>query len=356
MGFTTTLKAPGAIVNAQGQKVRTTQTLQVDRSPSSYKQKLAEVKAQAIAKSTRGVPANVARAQAAATAPPPPSGANPNFVAPPSQVAYEALPPASTATEDINLVQTTTSEGQATPAEATTDPLNPQYAALARKERAQRNTQRQLLEREQALKAREAAMISRDTLKADPLKVLSELGITYDRLTELQLGQGQESPVDPRDHKLAELEARLAKYEQNSVSRDNEAYKQAISIIRDDATLLVDSDSAFEVTKATGQTEEVVKLIETLFQRTGKVLSVEEAAREVEKEVRVREIARVRRINALASIQSELNPTPLTEGVPEATSPLKPQAPKTLTNQGSAQRPLTARERAILAFEGRLSK
>jgi len=276
-----------------------------------------------------------ARQEAPTEFPPQPSGLAPGAVAPElSQSNNNVEPPAQV--------------------EATSQPLSPQFVALAKQEKAIRRARQELKMREDALKQREAEYVPKSLLTSDPLKALTEAGVTYDRLVELQLNQVAPDPNQALLDKIASLEARLAGVDEQFTKRDSQQYDAAVNQIRRDAKLLVDSDPAFETIKATGQTEHVVELIKQVFNAEGEVLPVEEAARLVEEKLVDREFKRFESLGKLAKIKSRLAPP---AEIPEEASPLQPQPKQTtLTNQGSVQRALTARERAIMAVEKRMAE
>ena len=120
-------------------------------------------------------------------------------------------------------------------------------------------------------------------------------------------------------------------------------------MIEADVNLLVDSDPEFETIKATNSSQEVVRLIERVFNEEGTILSVEEAAKTVENALLEQTIKQMQRLNQVKKIQSKLAPALVAE---KLTTPAKPG--KTLTNAMGVSRQLTARERAILAFNNQL--
>lgn len=236
------------------------------------------------------------------------------------------------------------------PAEAPSEPMSPQFVALAKQSQQIRKAQRDLQAAKEAWKLEQAKYVPIDKLKSETLKTLSEAGITYDSLVESQLNQ---VAPDPQQHLLDEIEAlkaKLAGVDEKFVSRDKQAYDAAVNQIRNDVKLLVDSDPAYETIKATEQSEDVVELIKRVFDAEGNVLPVEEACRMIEDKLVDREFERVQRLSNLSKIKSRM--VPPAEILEEATT-LQPQPPKTttLTNQGSVQRTLTPRERAMRAFE-----
>jgi hypothetical protein len=257
------------------------------------------------------------------------------------------------------------------------EPLSSQHAILARKEKAFRA---KVVAQEQSLKAKEAALaareaeltskstqdlanyISKDKLLRDPIRMLNELGITYDKLSEQALAsqspeaqymQQMRAELDEELRKVREEQANTRKsYEQQQA----EAYQQAVNQIRNEATQLVNADPSFETIKETGSVNDVVELIERTFKEEGTLLTVQQAAEAIEDFL----IEEALKITKIKKIQSRLNPAP----TPVAKSPA-PSAPKsepeaqsmkTLTNSVTNTRPLSPRERAILAMTGKLNK
>lgn len=263
--------------------------------------------------------------------------------------------------------------------EASKDPLSSQYAVLARKEKALRaKVQEQnaaMQAKEAALKAREDALsakdnqykqgfVSKEDFAKNPWKYLAESGITYDQLTEMALNQSKADPAVTA--KLEALEAQLKsereerlKYEEsfkkNQEEQQSAAYKQAVETIRRDASTLVKSNAEqYEMIASTESVNDIVDLIEQTWKEDQVLMTVEEAAAEVEKYLEEEALKLAR----LKKVQNKLQ-TPGAKTVTfkesEANQAKQPQM-KTLTNAIGAQKPISARERAILAMRGELKK
>jgi hypothetical protein len=294
----------------------------------------------------------------------------------PSRVSVEELSAIKSPTKPSNNGQPTTSEAQTTAAPDETkpavveEPLSSQYAALARKERAARA---QAQARDAEFKAKEAAFkieqeafkareleyqskyVAKDSFQADPLKALTDAGMSYDQITEMLLNQ-QAQPTNPvYDNKLAQLNAKIAELEAKTASaskliedRDVQARQQAVSQIAADVNKLVFTDPAYETIKNNNQGKEVVRLIEETFDKEGILMTVEEAAQAVEDEL-------VEQIYLAASksskVQKRLQPVSALLAQKQS-APSSNNQLKTLTNSVSSNRQLSARERAILAFKG----
>lgn len=306
------------------------------------------------------------------TSPPPAAPSAPKApVQDPSRVTPEELSVVKSSEKptDSDTVDSATSEA---PAETKPkeDPLSTQYALLARKERALRaKVQAQetaikareaaFAEREAAIKAKEAEYTSnyipKSRIKADPLAVLTEEGVSYDELTNAILNP--QAKQDPRI--LAEIEKLRAevkdsreqqiKAKEEYAAQQKQAYNQAVNQIRKDVTQLVQSDPSFEMIKETKSVSDVVELIEKTYNEDGILLTAEEAAAEVEEYLATQAI-RLAKINKIRSkLQEVQKPT-------QPPEPAKQSQPgmKTLTNSVNASKPTSARERAIAAFKGEL--
>jgi hypothetical protein len=265
-----------------------------------------------------------------------------------------------------------TSESSQAPAvtKAPEEPLSSQYAQLARREKAIRAKALEIKAQEAAFKAREEAVkaleaqyktdyIAKSRLTEDPLSVLNEAGVNYDDLTNRILNQPRiEDAALAGELKALRDEIKALKGEQEQTKRSYEenqtnAYKQAVETIRRDVATLVKTNPDFEVVHATGSVGDVVDLIERTFKEglsdeypAGTVLDIEVAAKMVEDHL----VEEALKIAKTKKITQKLQPAPA------AATPKQSPPAKTLTNAMSANRPLTAKERALLAFEGKLNK
>jgi hypothetical protein len=228
--------------------------------------------------------------------------------------------------------------------EASRELEDARFAAFERQERAMRKA-RQELEREKAQwKAEQASL--REKLQANPLQFLSENGITYDKLVELQLNQPN---VDPNqeliEKRLRDIEnSTMQKLEERLTEKAQAERQAAVQQFRSDVNFLVDSDPAFETIKTLGYQDEVVSLIEKAFDQEGSLLTVEEACNLVESKLVEKKQKEIESLANLSKFKQRL--VKPAEPRAEATNQVT-----TLSNQVSVNRPLTPRERAILAVE-----
>lgn len=254
------------------------------------------------------------------------------------------------------------------------EPLSSQYAILARKEKAIRQREQQLKAREAAIKAQEetskvsapiaapsideSKYISREKLTSDPFGVLTELGMTYDQLTEAALNGPKPKEVELMNEiKAMREELKILKGETESTKKtfseqQDSAYKQAVAQIRNEVRVLVDKDPNFETIKETGSSGDVVELIEQTFKEDGILLTVEEAAQQVEDYL----LEEAMKLAKIKKIQQRLMPKAEAPKAEVKTENKQSQPLKTLTNAVGTSRQLSARERAILAMEGKLKQ
>lgn len=295
-------------------------------------------------------------------------------------------PEESSAIKASNQPEQSQDTGNTDNSEATTETapkeelLSSQYAVLARKEKALRAKaaaqDAQLKQREATLTAREAELaskanpnlsnyISKDQLKQNALGVLSELGISYDQLSqealmsqspEMQALRQYRQEMDQELQKVREEQANTRKsYDQQQA----QAYQQALNQIRTETKQLVFTDPNFETIKETGSVNDVVDLIEQTFKEEGTLLTVEQAAQMVEDHLveEALKISRIRKISErLKPVEKPTAAQSQATGAPQQSKSAQPQQMKTLTNSVGSTRPLTAKERALLAFRGELNK
>lgn len=252
------------------------------------------------------------------------------------------------------------------------EPVSNQLALIARREKALRARALQqdqtLKQREAALQAKEAEVqkqleqyktgyIPKEQLKTQTLKMLEDAGVSYDDLTQQILSKGSIDPytqatIQELKSQIKELMAANDATKQEFKSREDQSYQAAVQQIKSDAAKLVQRDPAYEMIKATGRVGAVVKLIEDVYAKDQIVMSVEDAAEQVENELLTR-YERIARTNKLqqrlraASARPQSASPASKQGVPKQQQPMK-----TLTNAAATSRQLSARERAIRVFKG----
>ena len=192
-------------------------------------------------------------------------------------------------------------------------------------------------------------------MKQNAFQVLSELGLTYDDITNQAIAQ--QSPewqafaqmkqeMQEELQKVREEQANTRKsYEQQQA----QAYQQALGQIRNEARDLVKSDPSYEAIRATGSVNDIVQLIERTFNEEGTLMTVEQAAQAVEDYL----TEEATKLSKIEKIQKRLNAQTQSPNNSKQQQ-VATQQMKTLTNSMGANKPLSARERALLAFKGEL--
>ncbi len=252
------------------------------------------------------------------------------------------------------------------------DSYSTKLAALARREKSLRAEAQR---REAAIKAKEEEILRREAeltgkysnyetdyipksrLKESTYETLSEAGVDLNSF-KTQLDVYDQVPLDPRiAAKMQALESTITRLEKAAEASQKaqaqattDQYQAAIKQISNDVNSLVKSDPSYEAIRATKSQKDVVELIEETFKADGVVMSVEEAAKEVE-EYLSEQLSNY--ANQIKKIRARIAPEPtkVSSPVQEQAQPKQPQM-KTLTNANSTTRRLSARERAVAAFKG----
>lgn len=239
------------------------------------------------------------------------------------------------------------------------------FAAIIRREKAMRAKVREYEEREAKTKtqyetdlaAARAEIASsaearqlQEKLK-DPnnaINVLTDMGYTDDQITQMLLNK-----PGPESQLIRSLSDKIAKMEQNQQDQfkrqqeeANANYQSALKTIESNVNKLVRTNpEQFEVLAANEAQKSVVSYIEKVWKEEGVMLDPEEAATEIEDYLTEKSLG----VAKLKKIQSKLAPKAPAKAI-EAPAPTSGPAP-TLTNKVKQNtRPLTARERAIQAF------
>lgn len=298
---------------------------------------------------------------------------NPSRVTPEELSAIKA--PEKSTVSDNNVEQASEPSTKAV-TKSKEEPLSTQYATLARKEKALRA---KALQQEQAYKAREAELIAKEEalkakdaeyqskyipkerLQRDAFSVLkSELGLTDDQITQMALNAptpmdaAYKAEIDSLKAEIRSLKEETTGVKKSFEERDQRSYQQAVGEIRKEVKSLVSNNPNFETIRATRSEGDVVELIETVFREDGELLSVEEASREVE-EYLEREALKLAKLSKIQKRLQTKQAPPAQAAQKETGSTSSPQTQaKTLTNSMGSQPRMSARQRAILAMEGKL--
>lgn len=253
--------------------------------------------------------------------------------------------------------------------------LSRQFAQLARQERAirqQKQQQDQVFKtREAQLQAREQELankqpdmskyIPRDQLKSEILDMVARGEVPYEEITQQMLNPTQRDPrveanIKRLEDQIKRLESQNEEARKSYADNQNQAYQSAVKQIETDVRALVKSDPNFETIKVTGSAKDVVELITQTYDKDGVLLTVEEAAQQVEdylteEALKLTQIGKIKK--RMQQNQQLATGSPVQKSL-QQTQSAQQQPMKTLTNAAASSRKLTARERALLAFKGEL--
>lgn len=229
-----------------------------------------------------------------------------------------------------------------------TQPLSPQFAALAKQKRALQVKERELQEREAKL-AGQPNTEDRDKLieriKSQPLSVLLENGVTYDQLTEAILNGGQQ--YNPEIQALKEeLKALKEGVDKSFQTREQQQEESALTEMLYEAEALAKEGEDFALIREQDAYEQVLRLIHSTYKKSGRVLDVREAMEQIENKL----LVDAEKLAKLQKVQGRLAPPP-----PQQLQPQQRQM-RTLTARDVATPAMTARQRAIAAFQGTLKR
>lgn len=273
-------------------------------------------------------------------------------------------------------VQTTTETPQATvakaevPKETPKPEVDPKLEIYARREREFRQIQRQAAQKLQELEQKqqdyqqnyipkdqyEKTFQNVETIANEMLK----RGMTPQQLNEYFLSQP--STMDPAyqkvqalEAKIADLEGKLTKQTEQLAETKTNEYQQALKQIDLEAKRLVTTDPTFKAIKGEGAHKAVTKLIEETFKNgypgefdPGEVMPIERAAEIVNQHI----LDEAKRLQTYFEQEQKPEAPP-----PQDKHPIIAKQPqiKTITNNvKESTKPLSPRDRAILAFQGKL--
>ena len=226
-----------------------------------------------------------------------------------------------------------------------TKPLSPQFAALAKQRRALQVKERELAVREAQMKDTPSGY-PKERIKSDPLGVLFESGVDYDQLTEAVLAH--QNGVTPEINALkAEIKALREGVDQKLSERDTQAEAQVRSEITRNVKDLSAEGDTFALIRETRSVPEVVKYIERVYRETGELLPVERAMTDIES-ILIEDAEKLARVQ---KVQSRIMP----EQQPQS-APMRPTTMRTLSNKDTARAVMSAKQRAIAAFNGTLKR
>ena len=222
------------------------------------------------------------------------------------------------------------------------DQFSRKFAALSRREKDIRAKEadyeyrmRELEEKLQELQnpPEEPQAPIEERLRRNPFETLEEMGLGYDKLTELALNDGKLTPEmqmklmrEELEHgyksKFEELEERLAQKEQEE---EYNKYESIETNFIQEIDSFVNGKDEFELINANGASDLVYDVIEEHYNDTGRVLNMDEAAEAVESYLE----DELEKLMSLGKVKSRFSP--------RQEQVFKRQPSPTLSNAHSAQ-------------------
>tara|TARA_R100000656_G_scaffold102796_2_gene74770 strand:- start:296 stop:1210 length:915 start_codon:yes stop_codon:yes gene_type:complete len=222
------------------------------------------------------------------------------------------------------------------------DQFSRKFAALSRREKDIRAKEadyeyrmRELEEKLQELQnpPEEPQAPIEERLRRNPFETLEEMGLGYDKLTELALNDGKLTPEmqmklmrEELEHgyksKFEELEERLAQKEQEE---EYNKYESIETNFKQEIDSFVNGKDEFELINANGASDLVYDVIEEHYNDTGRVLNMDEAAEAVESYLE----DELEKLMSLGKVKSKFSP--------RQEQVFKRQPSPTLSNAHSAQ-------------------
>jgi hypothetical protein len=255
-----------------------------------------------------------------------------------------------------------------------TQPLDPQQAQLAKARRALQVKEQELKKREAALQAKESGKktpqpdwIDPADLEKDPLGVLRERGIGYDRLTQAALADQASPEVQALKAHITQLEQKL---EKKFEERDQATEAKVLEEIAREAEYLAESSKdtesdEFQLIRTTNSYPDVVALVKKTYKETGIVLSTKEAMAAIEATLwedidRIAELPRFKqRFNKIAEPQTAAQAAAAAQRAQaQPNTNQQPRVVRTLTSRDTAApaHGLDKRSRALMAALGQLKR
>jgi hypothetical protein len=165
--------------------------------------------------------------------------------------------------------------------------LSPQLTQLARRQQKLQQEVQSQRDKEAAWEKEKAGYVPKDSLKAkaqqNAVEALQEsLGMSYEELTNLMITQ--QNGADP----VRALEAKISKLETDQVENTNRQYEATIKQYKAEASTLVSKDTKkyFLIDKQGAQDAVVQHIVDTWEENPEKVLTVEDAANDIEEFLR----------------------------------------------------------------------
>ena len=236
--------------------------------------------------------------------------------------------------------------------------IDKRLADMARKEKQVWAELKKVKAEKEAIAKAQEGKLTKDEFLSQLRQDPTQLGLSYDELGQVYLNQG--TPVDQQVKTMAarisELESKLSQAVTGAQEAQTAAYQQAIKQIDTEVKTLVNKSDAYEVTRSQGAEDAITKLIELTYQEEGILMDVEDAAAQVEAHLEQEALALFNKSQKLKAKLSPATPAPSAEETQLKQAQNPQTRPNTLTHGmvQASSKPMSRRDRAIAAFQGKL--
>lgn len=267
-----------------------------------------------------------------------------------------------------SLAQSVEAKETQAPQETKADPLASRFSALAKREKSLVRMRQEMAEERARIEA-ERKEIDRykslyEQAKKDPRKILEEVGWSYDRLTEAHLNDYKPTPESEIHSVKEQLQAlRQEREQEKTKAQEMEEQRQKDEFLAQVkeakgaiAKQVKDLGDEFEFINSFGEHDLVYETMMEIFNKTGRMVEVVEAAKIVEdyiEEQEVKKIAETKKFKSKYMKQEDPKETPpANEQKPsvslshtQTASPMGFTSPKTEAER--MQRALAALDRKV---------
>lgn len=245
-----------------------------------------------------------------------------------------APPPAPEAAQEAAPVPEPAKEEPKAEPKAVEPTVAERFAAMAKRERQMVERDRAIKDRESKLAEREAAIKAAEEKRAgysqDPLKALSDLGLTYEDLTKLMLNKTDPSAQQAvalrqlaEQVESAKREAAAAKEAIAKAQAEREAAEResATNAFRSEVAAFVDANkSKYQLIEATESQSLLFDAIRAQFEQDGEMPPIDKVAAKVEDYLE----KRLERVLKAEKVLTKLQPPPPKTQAPTLTNAVTP--------------------------------
>jgi DNA repair exonuclease SbcCD ATPase subunit len=242
----------------------------------------------------------------------------------------------------------------ATPHQSEADKAFEYRERQIREQQKQLQAEKQAFEQEkQKLKPGMSQEEWAEQFRQDPTK----MGFSYDELAEkfLKAPSPESQAINLLQSQIEDLKSQLVKQQEQYTVAQQQAYENAVKQIESDATRLVAmKPQEYELIAAMGRTKDIAERIKQRFHNENVLMSVEEAAQQLEAEL----LEQASLYAGLNKVKAKISPPAQQDSeAPTMTGEKKTtHVQQTLTNAMKGSATMDRMTRARLAFEGKLNK